>query len=175
MRKALLATALLTTILTLTAACSNAEKQEAEIAMRVDATVAAWPTQTPYPTLEPLPTYTPYPTHTPVPTETPTSDQNDPSITNPSPGDVPEELLDELTEILWNCTQNMPDFRQGFIDGVMESGLTEEVAVAILEDKQNFQATVKELAQDEEWLGHPEEIAAVIPMMEYECGTDSTK
>ena len=42
------------------------------------------------------------------------------------------------------------------MEGVVETGLTEDVALSILEDEENFWAVVKELAEDEDWLGNPQ-------------------
>lgn len=175
MRRLPLATALLATVLTLTAGCSGAEKREEEIALRVNATVAAWPTQTPYPTLTPEPTYTPLPTYTPYPTYTPAPANTPgptPDVLRPEASGPREELLDRLAGMMWICARNLPEFREDFVEGITSTGLTEDVALAILEDEQNFRAAVRELAEDEDWLGNPREMAALIPVMEFECGTD---
>ena len=176
--------------------CADPEKREEEIALRVSATVAAIPTQTPYPTPEPLPTHTPYPTLTPEPTYTPYPTQeplpthtpyptytpmpmtapppvqNDPMVTNPEPGPMSEELLDKLVGMLWICTKNLPEFGQEFVEGAMDAGLTQDDAMAILKDQQTFRAVVKELAEQEDWFGNPQEINAMIAVMELECGTE---
>ena len=176
--------------------CADAEKHEEEIALRVNATVVAWPTHTPhptpealpthtprpthtpYPTLTPEPTYTPLPTHTPYPTYTPAPMtapppvQSDPMVTNPGPGPMSEELLDQLAGMLWICAKNLPDFREDLVEGVIDAGLTGDVALAILEDEQHFRAVVKELAEQEDWFGNHQEINAMIAVMELECGTE---
>lgn len=182
--------------------CADAEKQDEEIELRVNATVAAWPTHTPYPTLtqeptytpyptpEPLPTHTPYPTLTPEPTYTPLPThtpyptytpmpmtttppvQNAPVVTNPQPGPMSEELLDQLVSMLWICTKNLPDFRDELVEGAMDAGLTEDDALAILENEKDFRAVVKELAEEEDWFGNHQEINAMIAVMELECGME---
>ncbi len=196
MSRTLLAATLLATALTLTAGCADAEKRDEEIALRVNATVEALPSQTPYPTLTPEPTYTPYPTqeplpthtpyptftplpthspyptYTPMPTITPLPVQNDPMVTNPEPAPMSEELLDRLVGMLWICTKNLPEFGQEFVEGAMDAGLTQHDAMAILEDQQTFRAVVKELAEEEDWFGNLHEINAMIYVMELECGTE---
>ena len=196
MKKTIILVAMLASTLAL--GCADAEKRDEEIALRVNATVAAIPTQTPYPTLTPKPTYTPYPTQEPLPTHTPYPTltpeptytpyptytpmpmtapppvQNDPMVTNPEPepGPMSEELLDHLVSMLWICTKNLPEFGQEFVEGAMDTRLTQDDAMAILEDQQTFRAVVKELAEEENWFGNHQEINAMIAVMELECGTE---
>lgn len=181
---------ILLTMLASALGCADMEKREEEIALRMQATVAAIPTQTPYPTLTPeptytqyptltpqptytpLPTYTPYPTYTPLPMTALPPTQNDPMVTNPEPAPMSEELLDRLVGMLWICTKNLPEFGQEFVEGAMDAGLTQHDAMAILEDQQTFRAVVKELAEEEDWFGNHQEINAMIAVMELDCGTE---
>lgn len=175
--------AALVCLLALALGYTSTEKREEEISLRVNATLAAVPTQTPlpthtlHPTYTPYPTYTLYPTHTPYPTYTPPPQPDwpepaPPAATGPGPEPPPEDTLDRLAWMMWVCAQSVPEFREDFVEGFVESGMTKEVALAILENRENFRAVVRELAGEQDWLSSPEELNALIVVMESECGTE---
>ena len=137
-------------------------------------TLAPYSTQTPYQAHTPQPATepatTPQPTEPPAPTATPAPTQVHQAAKTPHPGPVEpseSEILDELTGVLWMCVTNVPDFREEFIAGIEETGLSRGVAEAMLADRTNFRTAVESLVEEDP--STAEEMQALMPFLKEMC------